>query len=119
MSFSLTPGFSQRARNLCCTFCGGGPGRVNPRSPISPDREVVSTEVVIEFEGEIEFCQNCAVEIGALVGMIPKAQADKINAGAKDALARCKAAESERDGALAALAALNFLSGDEQVARAS
>lgn len=34
---------------------------------------MVSTDLDIEMEGVLEFCVDCAEEIGALVGMISKA----------------------------------------------
>lgn len=102
----LLPTFSSKARNSCCSFCGKGPGRVNPRSPISQDRQVISSEIEIDWEGSFEFCQDCAAEAGALVGMISKKKADELRKEADEArslLAEEHAARVTAEEALSAL----------------
>jgi len=83
MTFDLTSGFSPRGRAAVCSFCGRGPGKTQKNNPISQDRPVVSTDLDIEMEGVLEFCVDCAEEIGALVGMISKNTSAKKSAEIK------------------------------------
>ncbi len=74
----LIPEFSQRSRVPHCSLCGNGPGKVNSRSPISPNRPVVDLNLDIDFEGNVEVCVDCAAEIGAAVGMISADKAEEL-----------------------------------------
>ena len=90
MAFDLTPGFSERGRAPVCSFCGRGPGKTQKNNPISQDRPIVSSDLEIEMEGVLEFCVDCAAEIGSLVGMISKSTSDQKTA-------KIKSLEAEND----------------------
>lgn len=103
---NLTPGFSQNARVPYCSFCGGMPGKTNPLDPTSRDLPVVTTDLDIDFEGIVEFCQTCAAEAGALAGMIPETVAQDLRTEAALARSENIALQAERDSARKALDAL-------------
>ncbi len=108
MPIQLLPQFSAAARaGGNCSFCGRGPGKVNKTNPMSPNRPIVTSDVMIEMEGVFEFCVDCATEIGSVVGMITEDKATEIREDAAHARSRAIAAESERDAARKALDALS------------
>ena len=107
MPLALIPAFSAAARaGANCSFCGRGPGKENPSNPMSPNRPVVTSDVMIDYEGTFEFCIDCAREIGALGGMIGHDRAVALKSERDHATSRAIAAESERDAARAALDSL-------------
>ena len=103
---NLTPGFSQNARVPYCSFCGGMPGKTNPLDPTSADLPVVTTDLDIDFEGIVEFCQGCAAEAGALSGMIPETVAQELRSEAAHLRSDNLSLTAERDAARKALDAL-------------
>lgn len=103
---NLTPGFSQNARVPYCSFCGGMPGKTNPLDPTSADLPVVTTDLDIDFEGIVEFCQGCAAEAGALSGMIPETTAQELRSEAAHLRSDNLSLTAERDAARKALDAL-------------
>jgi len=71
MPFLLRNDYSTQARGgASCSFCGAGLRAVDATDPNGPRERVIDTDIFIDTEGIIEFCETCAVEIGTLVGMI-------------------------------------------------
>ena len=100
----IAPQFTDQNRTPgLCSFCGSGPGKETPTSPISPDRHVVITELDIDFEGSVEMCLNCAEEAGGLSGMVTVKEAERLKSELAHARSKQIPAESERDAARRAL----------------
>ena len=71
MPFLIREDYSVQSRGGGeCSFCGAGLRPVDATDPNGPRERVIDTNIFIETEGIIEFCETCAVEIGTLVGMI-------------------------------------------------
>lgn len=102
----LIPGFSANGRHQCCSACGQGPGKVNPRDNKSVDRLVLDTGIDIDFEGHVQLCLTCASEAGSLTGQISEAQAQDLVDQAAEEKARADKAEADLDAARKAVTAL-------------
>ena len=70
MPFLLRNDYSTQSRGNVCSFCGSGPRPVDTTDPNGPRERVVDTDIFIDTEGVIEFCETCGVEIGTMLGMI-------------------------------------------------
>lgn len=120
MPFTLREGYSMSARAGVCTFCGVHPRPVDATDPNGPRESVIDSDIFIETEGTIEFCETCAVEIGGLVGMIEEPVATGLKV--ENAALRKQAEKSERDLAAAKdafLTATQYTIADRDNATAS
>ena len=70
MPFSLRNDYSTQSRGNVCSFCGATQRPVDAADPNGPRERVVDTDIFIDTEGVIEFCETCGVEIGVMLGMI-------------------------------------------------
>lgn len=96
MPFTIREGYSVSARGGgVCTFCGVHPRPVEATNPNGPRESVIDSDIFIDTEGTIEFCETCAVEIGTLVGMIEEPVAEGLKV--ENAALRKRATKAEAD----------------------
>lgn len=99
MPFTLRPDYSGQSRGNVCSFCGSGPRPVDATDPNGPREQVIDTDIFIDTEGVIEFCETCGVEIGNLLGMIEEPVATGLKT--ENAALRRRAEKAEADLATA------------------
>lgn len=70
---SLPEGFNLASRNgATCSICGTGPQQNDHPT------QVISTGIVIDWEGSFDICWGCARELGRLAHMVDRAAYDAL-----------------------------------------
>lgn len=79
----LLPGIPMTAAGTSCYRCSHD-GRPDP---------VLDTEIIVEMEGDLIFCQSCVTEMGRMIGLASADQLERVEAKAEASEARAVAAE--------------------------
>jgi len=99
MPVTLLPAYTPTARGDVCSICGWHQRAVDETNPNGPKEQVIDTGLFIDFEGSLEICETCVVEMGHMVGMIEEPTATGLKT--ENAALRRRAAKADKDLAAA------------------
>jgi hypothetical protein len=70
--------FTSDARGKRCSICLGNLRPLNDGDRTGPTERSVDTGIHIDFEGEFEICEHCAIEIGHAVNLVDPGEVEKL-----------------------------------------